>query len=44
MGREINRVPMDFDFPLGKSYKQEKWAEHCQSCNKNNSYSRNKFY
>ncbi len=32
MGREIMRVPMDFNFPLDKSYSQTMFSEHCEKC------------
>jgi hypothetical protein len=32
MGREIKRVPMDFSFPLGKSYADEQWFAHKATC------------
>lgn len=32
MGREIKRVPMDFDFPLGKGYFDHQWAKHTATC------------
>jgi len=33
MGREIKRVPLDFDFPIGESYHDHAWALHRESCN-----------
>lgn len=32
MGREIKRVPLDFNFPLEDSYSQTKMAEHQETC------------
>lgn len=34
MGREIKRVPLDFDFPLGSSYVDHEYDKHCESCSK----------
>lgn len=28
MGREIKRVPLDFDFPLDESYSDKMWDQH----------------
>lgn len=28
MGREVLRVPMDFNFPLGESYRDAQWEKH----------------
>ena len=32
MGREIKRVPMDFNFPLGASYADAMYTAHRESC------------
>ena len=32
MGREIKRVPLDFNFPLGKSYTDAHWDAHKETC------------
>ena len=32
MGREIKRVPMDFNFPLGASYVDAMYTAHRESC------------
>jgi len=32
MGREIKRVPMDFDFPLGESWANKEYDDHCATC------------
>jgi hypothetical protein len=32
MGREINRVPMDFAFPIGESYADAMWLQHKATC------------
>lgn len=32
MGREIKRVPIDFNFPLGKSYADAQWSAHKETC------------
>lgn len=32
MGRKIKRVPMDFNFTLGKSYADAMYDAHCESC------------
>ncbi len=40
MGREINRVPLDFDFPIGASYADAQYDKamesHKQTCNADN--------
>lgn len=35
MGREIKRVPLDFDFPINKSYHDAMWEKHRESCSEN---------
>jgi hypothetical protein len=32
MGREIKRVPMDFNFPLGASYADAQYDAHREAC------------
>lgn len=32
MGREIKRVPLDFDFPIGKSYADDHYEKHLTNC------------
>lgn len=32
MGREIKRVPLDFDFPVGKSYADANYEKHLETC------------
>lgn len=32
MGREIMRVTLDFDAPLGKSYADAVWSQHAETC------------
>jgi hypothetical protein len=32
MGREIKRVPLDFDFPLGESFHDHAYEQHRESC------------
>jgi len=32
MGREIKRVPMDFDFPLGESWHDAQWDKNRAAC------------
>lgn len=32
MGREINRVPLDFTFPIGESYADAAWFQHKATC------------
>jgi hypothetical protein len=34
MGREIKRVPLDFDFPLNGSYHDHIWDAHRKTCPK----------
>lgn len=34
MGREVKRVPMDFDFPVGESFADAEYEKHCASCDK----------
>lgn len=32
MGREVKRVPMDFDFPIDESYHDAQYDKHVESC------------
>ncbi len=34
MGREVKRVPMDFDFPIGRSHADAMYEAHEQTCDK----------
>jgi hypothetical protein len=34
MGREVKRVPMDFDFPIGASFADAEYNKHCATCDK----------
>ena len=34
MGREIQRVPVDFNFPIGASYHDDAWRKHYATCPK----------
>lgn len=35
MGRELMRVPMSFDFPIGSSFADHAWNQHARTCTKN---------